>query len=77
VARLQHGRRIDISLTISPVCDGAVRASSVRPKSCRDITDRRSGRPEELRCETRITAQGWFIALLAHELRTLARSGTG
>jgi len=49
----KHGRRIDISLTISPVCDGAGRIVGAS-KVARDITDRK--RAEE-RCETRTGAR--------------------
>ena len=61
----KQGRRIDISLTISPVRDSSGRIVAVS-KVARDITDRKLAetvlREEGLRKEH-------FIALLAHELR--------
>jgi len=61
----KQGRRIDISLTISPIRDsagGIVGASKV----ARDITDRK--RAEEALREADLR-KDQFIALLAHELR--------
>ena len=61
----KQGRRIDISLTVSPVRDSAGRIVGAS-KVGRDITDRRRAE-EALREADRRKDQ--FIALLAHELR--------
>jgi PAS domain S-box-containing protein len=61
----KEGRRIDISLTVSPVRDGAGRIVGAS-KVARDITDRKRAE-EALREADRRKDQ--FIALLAHELR--------
>jgi PAS domain S-box-containing protein len=61
----KHGRRIDISLTVSPVRDSAGRIIGAS-KIARDITDRKRAE-EALREADRRKDQ--FIALLAHELR--------
>src|SRR5207237_2728784 len=61
----KEGRRIDISLTVSPVRDGAGRIIGAS-KIARDITDRKRA-VEALREADRRKDQ--FIALLAHELR--------
>jgi len=61
----KQGRRIDISLTVSPVRDGAGRIVGAS-KIARDITDRKRAE-EALREADRRKDQ--FIALLAHELR--------
>ena len=61
----KHGRRIDISLTVSPVRDNAGRIVGAS-KVARDITDRK--RTEEALREAD-RRKDEFIALLAHELR--------
>jgi PAS domain S-box-containing protein len=61
----KDGRRIDISLTVSPVRDRAGRIVGAS-KVARDITDRKRAE-EALREADR--RKGQFIALLAHELR--------
>jgi PAS domain S-box-containing protein len=61
----KQGRRIDISLTVSPVRDRAGRVVGAS-KVARDITDRKRAE-EALREADRRKDQ--FIALLAHELR--------
>ncbi len=61
----KHGRRIDISLTVSPVRDAAGHIVAVS-KVARDITDRK--RAEEA-LQDADTRKEQFIALLAHELR--------
>jgi PAS domain S-box-containing protein len=61
----KHGRRIDISLTISPVRDAAGRIVGAS-KVAHDITDRKRAE-EALREADR--RKDDFIALLAHELR--------
>jgi PAS domain S-box-containing protein len=61
----KHGRRIDISLTISPVRDSAGRIVGAS-KVARDITERK--RAEEAIREADLR-KDQFIALLAHELR--------
>jgi PAS domain S-box-containing protein len=61
----KHGRRVDISLTVSPVRDSAGRIIGAS-KVARDITDRKRAQ-EALREADRRKDQ--FIALLAHELR--------
>ena len=61
----KHGRRINISLTVSPVRDGSGRIVGAS-KVARDITDRKL-REESLR-EANLR-KDQFIALLAHELR--------
>jgi PAS domain S-box-containing protein len=61
----KQGRRIDISLTVSPVRDRAGRIIGAS-KIARDITDRKRAE-EALREADRRKDQ--FIALLAHELR--------
>jgi len=61
----KDGRRIDISLTVSPVCDGkgcVVGASKI----ARDITDRKR---TEAALRDADRHKDEFIALLAHELR--------
>jgi PAS domain S-box-containing protein len=61
----KQGRRLDISLTISPVRDasGAIVAAS---KVARDITDRKRAEAALREADKR---KEQFIALLAHELR--------
>jgi PAS domain S-box-containing protein len=61
----KHGRRIVISLTVSPVRDGAGRVVGAS-KVARDITDRKRAE-EALRDADRRKDE--FIAVLAHELR--------
>ena len=61
----KDGRRIDISLTVSPVRDGEGRIIGAS-KVARDITDRKRAE-EALREADRRKDE--FIALLAHELR--------
>jgi PAS domain S-box-containing protein len=61
----KQGRRINISLTVSPVRDGAGRVVGAS-KIARDITDRKRAE-EALREADRRKDE--FIALLAHELR--------
>ena len=61
----KHGRRIDISLTVSPVRDVAGRIVAVS-KVARDITDRKRA---EAALQDADTRKEQFIALLAHELR--------
>jgi PAS domain S-box-containing protein len=61
----KQGRRIDISLTVSPVRDSAGRVVGAS-KVARDITDRKRAE-EALREADRRKER--FIALLAHELR--------
>ena len=61
----KHGRRIDISLTVSPVRDNADRIVGAS-KVARDITDWKRAE-EALREADRRKDE--FIALLAHELR--------
>jgi PAS domain S-box-containing protein len=61
----KQGRRIDISLTISPIRDGAGRIIGAS-KVARDITERKRAE-EALRESDR--RKDVFIALLAHELR--------
>jgi signal transduction histidine kinase/ActR/RegA family two-component response regulator len=61
----KQGRRIDISLTVSPIRDGAGRVVGAS-KVGRDITDRKQAE-ESLRQADRRKDE--FIALLAHELR--------
>jgi PAS domain S-box-containing protein len=61
----KQGRRIDISLTVSPDRDGAGRIVGAS-KVARDITDRKRAE-EALREADRRKDE--FIALLAHELR--------
>jgi len=60
-----QGRRIDISLTVSPVRDGAGRVVAVS-KVARDITDRKRAETALREADRR---KDDFIALLAHELR--------
>ena len=61
----KHGRRLDISLTVSPIRDG--RAAIVgASKVARDITERKRAE-EALREADRRKDE--FLALLAHELR--------
>jgi PAS domain S-box-containing protein len=70
----KQGRRIDISLTVSPVRDGTGRIIGAS-KVARDITDRKRAE-EALREADRRKDE--FIALLAHELRNpLAPLGNG
>jgi PAS domain S-box-containing protein len=70
----KQGRRIDISLTVSPIRDGAGRIIGAS-KVARDITDRKEAE-EALREADRRKDE--FIALLAHELRNpLAPIRTG
>ena len=61
----KDGRRIDISLTVSPVRDGEGRIIGAS-KVARDITDRKRAE-EALREADRRKDE--FLALLAHELR--------
>ena len=61
----KDGRRIDISLTVSPIRDGAGRIIGAS-KVARDITDRKRAE-EALREADRRKDE--FLALLAHELR--------
>jgi PAS domain S-box-containing protein len=61
----KHGRRLDISLTISPIRDGEGRIVGAS-KVARDITDRK--RAEEALREAN-SRKDEFLALLAHELR--------
>jgi PAS domain S-box-containing protein len=61
----KQGRRIDISLTISPIRDGSGRIVGAS-KVARDITERKRAQ-EALREADRRKDE--FIALLAHELR--------
>jgi PAS domain S-box-containing protein len=61
----KHGRRIDISLTVSPLRDSVGRIIGAS-KIARDITDRKRA-AEALREADRRKDE--FIALLAHELR--------
>jgi PAS domain S-box-containing protein len=61
----KQGRRIDISLMVSPVRDGAGRVVGAS-KIARDVTDRKRAE-EALREADRRKDE--FIALLAHELR--------
>jgi len=70
----KHGRRIDISLTVSPVFDRAGRIIGVS-KVARDITDRKQAEAALREADRR---KDHFIALLAHELRNpLAPLGNG
>jgi PAS domain S-box-containing protein len=61
----KQGRRIDISLTISPVRDGEGRVIGAS-KVARDITDRKRAEAALKEANRR---KDEFIALLAHELR--------
>jgi PAS domain S-box-containing protein len=61
----KQGRSIDISLTISPVRDGAGRIVGAS-KVARDITDRKRAEAALREADRR---KDQFIALLAHELR--------
>jgi PAS domain S-box-containing protein len=61
----RQGRRIDISLTVSPVRDGAGRIVGAS-KVARDITDRKRAEKALREADRR---KDEFIALLAHELR--------
>ena len=62
----KDGRRIDVSLTISPVRDSSGRVFGAA-KIMRDITERR--RTEEaLRRSDKLAATGQFAAVLAHEI---------
>jgi PAS domain S-box-containing protein len=61
----KHGRRIDISLTVSPVRDSTGRVIGAS-KIARDITDRKRAEEALRKADQR---KDEFIALLAHELR--------
>jgi PAS domain S-box-containing protein len=61
----KQGRRIDISLTVSPVRDSAGRVIGAS-KVARDITDRKKAEKALLEADRR---KDEFITLLAHELR--------
>ena len=61
----KDGRRLDISLTISPVRDAAGRIAAVS-KVARDVTDRKQAEVALREADRR---KERFIALLAHELR--------
>ncbi len=61
----RDGRRIDISLTISPIRDSSGRVVGAS-KVARDITDRRHAEAARVEADQR---KDQFIALLAHELR--------
>lgn len=61
----KQGRRVDISLTISPVRDGAGRVIGAS-KIARDITERKRAERALREADQR---KDEFIALLAHELR--------
>jgi PAS domain S-box-containing protein len=75
----KDGRRIDVSLTVSPIKDAAGRIIGAS-KIARDVTDRRRAEAEreELRvvaeraraaAETANRAKDEFLAMLSHELR--------
>ncbi len=61
----RDGRKIDISLTISPIRDSSGRIVGAS-KVARDITDRRHAEAARVEADQR---KDQFIALLAHELR--------
>ena len=61
----RDGRKIDISLTISPIRDSSGRIVGAS-KVARDITDRRNAEAARVEADQR---KDQFIALLAHELR--------
>jgi PAS domain S-box-containing protein len=65
VRQSKRGRRIDISLTISPVRDGAGRLIGAS-KIARDITDRKKAEAALREADRR---KDEFLAMLAHELR--------
>ncbi len=61
----KDGRRIDVSLTISPLRDGAGRITGAS-KVARDITQRKRVEEERREADRR---KDEFLAMLAHELR--------